>query len=110
MDVNPTPIEDSLATLEGFTPNPPLHVLSLARNQELSTAALTAAIGHSAQSLTRLNVNRLRGASPDALAELKRATELRYLDAGWCRELDDFVMKDVVMGVHEVERDQGMGL
>jgi DNA repair protein RAD7 len=96
MDVDPTPVEDSLATLEGFTPNPPLHVLSLARNQELSTAALTATIKHSAQALTWLNVNGLRGASPDALAELKKATELRYLDAGWCRELDDFVMQDIV--------------
>jgi DNA repair protein RAD7 len=97
MDVDPVPVEISPASLEGFTPNPPLHVLSLARNQELSSAALTAAIKHSAQSLTWLNVNGLRSASSEALAELKRATELRYLDAGWCRELDDFVMKDVAI-------------
>ncbi|OAX34998.1 RNI-like protein [Rhizopogon vinicolor AM-OR11-026] len=96
MDVDSAPVDISPVPLEEFTPNPPLHVLSLSRNHELSSAALTAAIMHSAQSLTWLNVNGLRGASPEALAELKRATELRYLDAGWCRELDDFVMKDVV--------------
>ena len=95
MDVDPAPEEVSMAFLEGFTPNPPLRVLSLARNHKLSTAALTAAITHSAQSLTWLNVNGLHGASSEALAGLKTATELRYLDAGWCRELDDFVMKDV---------------
>ncbi|OJA08941.1 hypothetical protein AZE42_07502 [Rhizopogon vesiculosus] len=96
MDVDSAPDDVSAVSLGEFTPNPPLHVLSLARNQELSSAALTAAIIHSAQSLTWLNVNGLRGASSEALAELKRATELRYLDVGWCRELDDFVMKDVV--------------
>ncbi|KAG0696990.1 RNI-like protein [Suillus ampliporus] len=96
MDVDSDPVEVSLASLESFTPNPSLHALSLARNQELSSAALTAAIVHSAQSLTWLSVNGLRSASSEALAELKRAKELRYLDAGWCRELDDFVMKDVV--------------
>ncbi|KAG2096348.1 RNI-like protein [Suillus discolor] len=96
MDVDADPVEVSLTSLEPFTPNPPLRVLSLARNQELSSAALAAAIVHSAQSLTWLNVNGLRSASSEALAQLKRAKELRYLDAGWCRELDDFVMKDVV--------------
>ncbi|KAG1725017.1 RNI-like protein [Suillus paluster] len=96
MDVDSDPVEVSLTSLEPFTPNPPLHALSLARNEELSSAALTAAIIQSAQSLTWLSVNGLRSASSEALAEIKRAKELRYLDAGWCRELDDFVMKDVV--------------
>ncbi|KAG2148764.1 RNI-like protein [Suillus clintonianus] len=96
MDVDSDPVDVGLASLEPFTPNPPLHVLSLARNQELSSATLTTAIVHSAHSLTWLSVNGLRSASSEALAQLKRAKELRYLDAGWCRELDDFVMKDVV--------------
>lgn len=96
MDVDSDAMEVSLSSLEPFTPNPPLRILSLARNQELSSAALAAAIVHSAQSLTWLNVNGLRSASSEALAQLERAKELRYLDAGWCRELDDFVMKDVV--------------
>jgi DNA repair protein RAD7 len=96
MDVDSDAMEVSLSSLEPFTPNPPLRILSLARNQELSSAALAAAIVHSAQSLTWLNVNGLRSASSEALVQLKRAKELRYLDAGWCRELDDFVMKDVV--------------
>ncbi|KAG2348209.1 RNI-like protein [Suillus weaverae] len=96
MDVDSDPVEVSLTSLEPFMPNPPLRVLSLARNQALSSAALTAAIVHSAQSLTWLSLNGLRSASSEALAQLKRAKELRYLDAGWCRELDDFVMKDII--------------
>ncbi|KAG1805785.1 uncharacterized protein BJ212DRAFT_1390239 [Suillus subaureus] len=96
MDVDSDPVEVRLTSLEPFTPNPPLRILSLARNQELSSAALAAAIVHSAQSLTWLSVNGLRSASSEALAQLKRVKELCYLDAGWCRELDDFVMKDVV--------------
>ncbi|KAG2363065.1 RNI-like protein [Suillus spraguei] len=95
MDVDSEP-EASLTSLEPFTPNPPLRVLSLARNQELSSATLVAAITHSAQSLTWLSVNGLRNVSSEALAQLKRAEELCYLDVGWCRQLDDFVMKDVV--------------
>ncbi|KAG2066384.1 RNI-like protein [Suillus decipiens] len=96
MDVDSEPMDVSLMSLEPFTPNPPLRVLSLARNQVLSSAALVAVITHSAQSLTWLSVNGLRSVSSEALAQLKRAKELCYLDVGWCRELDDFVMKDVV--------------
>ncbi|KAF9218763.1 RNI-like protein [Gyrodon lividus] len=79
-----------------FTPNPPLHVLSLARNHDLSDATLTAILAHSAPSLVSLNLNGLGPLSTDSLGRLKEAVELRWLDISWCREMDDFIMKDIV--------------
>lgn len=86
-----------------FTPNPPLHVLSLARNHVLSDATLTALLEHSGPTLTSLDLNGLRSLSSDALALLKCATALRRLDLSWCREVDDFVMKDIVAAMPKLE-------
>ncbi|KAH7890166.1 RNI-like protein [Phlebopus sp. FC_14] len=93
---------DTAVPAEPFTPNPPLHVLSLARNHTLSSAALDAAIAHSASSLNSLNLNGLRSMSTTSLARLKGATSLRWLDVSWCREMDDFVMKDVVQNAKDL--------
>ncbi|KIJ13187.1 hypothetical protein PAXINDRAFT_100804 [Paxillus involutus ATCC 200175] len=79
-----------------FTPNPPLHVLSLARNHHLSSAMLTAVLTHSAPYLVSLNLNGLASLSTESLGQLIDAVEMRRLDVSWCREMDDFVMKDVV--------------
>jgi len=117
-------VEDSMDTADDislskdtFTPNPPLHVLSLARNHILSDATLTALLDHSGSALTSLNLNGLRSLSPDALVSLRCATGLRRLDLSWCRELDDFVLKDVVAAMPKLEelkvwgcsRVKGMG-
>ncbi|KIK73252.1 hypothetical protein PAXRUDRAFT_607462 [Paxillus rubicundulus Ve08.2h10] len=79
-----------------FTPNPPLHVLSLARNHRLSDATLTAVLTHSASCLVSLNLNGLPSLSTESLGQLIDAVEMCQLDVSWCREMDDFIMKDVV--------------
>ncbi|KAG8219151.1 RNI-like protein, partial [Butyriboletus roseoflavus] len=81
---------------EAFTPNPPLRIVSLARNRALSSATLTALLTHSASSLVSLNLNGLGPISSESLGRLKDALDVRWLDVSWCRELDDFMMKDVV--------------
>lgn len=81
---------------ETFTPNPPLRTVSLARNHTLSSAAFTALLAHSAPSLLSLNLNGLGPISCESLERLKDVSEIRWLDMSWCRELDDFIMKDVV--------------
>lgn len=109
--------DDTSLPKDTFAPNPPLHVLSLARNHVLSDATLTALLDHSGLALTCLNLNGLRSLSSDALASLKCATGLRRLDLSWCRELDDFVLKDVVAAMPKLEelkvwgcsRVKGMG-
>lgn len=79
-----------------FTPNPPLRIVSLARNRALSSPTFTALLAHSAPSLVSLNLNGLGSISSESLGRLKDLVDVRRLDMSWCRELDDFVMKDVV--------------
>ncbi|KAI6042721.1 RNI-like protein [Pisolithus marmoratus] len=83
--------------------NPPLHSLSLARNDVLADATLTALLDQSGPSLIYLNLNGLRSLSTDALVLLKCAVALRRLDLGWCREVDDFVMKEIVSAMPKLE-------
>ncbi|KIK26740.1 hypothetical protein PISMIDRAFT_675667 [Pisolithus microcarpus 441] len=83
--------------------NSPLHVLSLARDDALSDATLTALLEHSGPSLTYLNLNGLRSLSSDALVLLKCAIGLRRLDLSWCREVDDSVMKEIVSALPKLE-------
>ena len=79
-----------------LNPNPPLRTLSLARNCSLSNATFTALLAHSAPSLVSLNLNGLGQISSESLGRLKDVSDVRWLDMSWCRELDDFMMKDVV--------------
>ncbi|KAF8437648.1 hypothetical protein L210DRAFT_3482673 [Boletus edulis BED1] len=79
-----------------FTPNPPLRTVSLARNHAFSNATFTALLEHSAPSLVSLNLNGLGQIASESLGRLKDVPEVRWLDVSWCRELDDFIMKDVV--------------
>ncbi|KAG6333302.1 hypothetical protein ID866_5789 [Astraeus odoratus] len=95
---------DTPDSRDSFIPNPPLQVLSLARNHELSDSTLTALLGHSGPVLTSLNINGLRSLTSEALASLKCASGLKYLDLSWCREVDDFVMKDIVATMPKLEQ------
>lgn len=79
-----------------FTPNSPLRIVSLARNCALSSATFTALLAHSAPSLVSLNLNGLGPISSESLGQLKDILDVRWLDMSWCRELDDFMMKDVM--------------
>ncbi|EGO21873.1 hypothetical protein SERLADRAFT_372518 [Serpula lacrymans var. lacrymans S7.9] len=85
------------------TPNPPLVAICLSRNTELSSEALTAMLSHSGRALTHLNINGWKSVSSEALAMLSQAKDLKELDVGWCREVDDFVMKDLVEGCNHLK-------
>ena len=80
---------------EAFTPNPPLRTVSLARNNDLSSAAFTALIAHSGSSLVSLNLNGLGPIPSESLKQLQNISDVHWLDMSWCRELDDYIMKDV---------------
>lgn len=80
-----------------FAPNPPLRTVSLARNPALSSATFTALLAHSASSLVSLNLNGLGAISFESLGQLKNVSDVRWLDMSWCRDLDDFMMKDVML-------------
>ena len=87
---------------ETFTPNPPLRIVSLARNRALSSATFTALLAHSAPSLVSLNLNGLGPISSEFLGQLKDVIEVRRLDMSWSRELDDFIMQDVISNVSKL--------
>lgn len=92
--------EDDCGT---FIPNPPLRIVSLARNRALSSATFTALLAHSAPSLVSLNLNGLGPISSETLGRLKDVLDVRWLDMSWCRELDDFIMKDVVTNASKLD-------
>ncbi|KAJ7451824.1 RNI-like protein [Mycena galericulata] len=72
--------------------------LDLARNPELGTAALEAVVAHSGASLQELNINGWKDAEEPALSALANSRDLRKLDVGWCRSVDDFVVKKLLEG------------
>ncbi|KZT18911.1 RNI-like protein [Neolentinus lepideus HHB14362 ss-1] len=90
--------------------NLPLTSLDMSRNAELSTAALTSILAHSGKTLQHLNINGWKAVSQKALAMLSEtAKELRTLDVGWCRELDDFVVKDILDKCEKIKDIQVWG-
>jgi len=87
--------------------NPPLTSLSMARNHELGTDALNAVMKHSGARLEVLVVNGWKDVGEEALRMVGRlGVELRRVDVGWCREMDDFVVKSW-MGMDDEQQRRG---
>jgi DNA repair protein RAD7 len=67
-------------------------------------------IGHSGCGLESLNINGWKNASEESLMEIaKRSKILRTLDVGWCREVDDFVVKGLIEGCERLKEIKGWG-
>jgi DNA repair protein RAD7 len=87
------------AASETGKPNPPLTALDLSRNFALSSAALCALLEHSGSALQRLDINGWKSTTEAALNGIPDVAKgMRWLDVGWCREVDDFVMKRLMDG------------
>ncbi|RDB19248.1 DNA repair protein rhp7 [Hypsizygus marmoreus] len=83
----------------GSWANQPLTSLDLARNAELGNEALLGILGHSGKRLEVLNINGWKDVDEKALRWVgKMAPELRRVDVGWCREVDDFLLRDWMVG------------
>ncbi|KAJ7782327.1 hypothetical protein DFH07DRAFT_319891 [Mycena maculata] len=78
--------------------NPGLVRLDLTRNPELGTEALEAVVKHSGATLQELSVNGWKDAGAAAFGGLAKSRDLRKLDVGWCRGVDDFVVKELLEG------------
>ena len=90
--------------------NPPLTTLDLSRNTTLSSSALVAILSHSGATLTHLNINEWKGTSEESLNEIvARAKDLRWLDVGWCREMNNFVMKAIMEKCEKVKEFKVFG-
>lgn len=79
--------------------SPPLDLLDASRNDALKGAALESILNHSGKKLSQLNINGWKDVDLDALNEIGRmGTELRRLDVGFCRAVDDFVVQILLEG------------
>lgn len=87
-----------LAAFFGTFEGPGLLRLDLSRNPELGTDALAAVIAHSGMALHELNINGWKDVGQEVLNQLAGCRDLRRLDVGWCREVDDWVVKRIVEG------------
>ncbi|KAF8237013.1 RNI-like protein [Tricholoma matsutake] len=86
--------------------NGPLTSLDMARNHELGTEALNAVMVHSGSKLVKLVINGWKDVGEEALRMVGRhGVELKRVDVGWCRQMDDFVVKSW-MGMDK-EHQQG---
>lgn len=85
-------------------PNPPLSHIDMSRGHELGSKALTALLKHSGESITELCINGWKTTSQEALKEIgSRCPNLRKLDVGWCREVDDWVVQEVMDKCEKIE-------
>ncbi|KAM6501016.1 RNI-like protein [Amanita muscaria] len=73
--------------------NGPLAVVDLARNRLLGSRSLLSIIRHSGTRLKSLNINGWKEVATESLQEVGNyAQELKKVDVGWCRNMDDSVL------------------
>lgn len=103
LDNLPTLTDEGVATFfRAWTPGA-LNTLSLARAHDVGANALPALIECVRSTLSALNISSWRETTADALANIASAPELRALDVGWNRAVDDFVIKAILDGCPKLE-------
>lgn len=84
---------------DDWTGNAPLLALDLSGNNYLAGMALEAILKHSAKRLEQLNINGWKDVGYDELKIIGHsAFELKKVDVGWCRAVDDFLLKEWLEG------------
>jgi DNA repair protein RAD7 len=80
--------------------NVPLVAIEMGRNHLLGSRSLISILQHSGTRLESLSMNGWKEVTVESLQELGNyGQELRKLDVGWCRNVDDFVLAGWV-GIH----------
>jgi len=79
--------------------NPALERFDMSRCHLLSSAALDALLEHSGTSLVEININSWKDTDTDTLSRIAESVpRLEKLNIGFCRGVDDFVIKSLVEG------------
>jgi DNA repair protein RAD7 len=87
--------------------NSPLLALDMSANVDLASAALQGILKHSGRYLENLNINGWKDVGHEELVLIGRTgVELKKVDVGWCRAVDDFVLNrwlhgEIIQGVVE---------
>jgi DNA repair protein RAD7 len=99
--------DEGVSKFFGAWKNPSLLYLDMSRNEALGSLSLESLVKHSGKQLEELNINGWKDVGEDALKVIGLlARELKKLDVGWCRAVDDFLLKmwfegEVVRGIHK---------
>lgn len=89
---------------QSWTDNPALEFINLSKNHLLTTDALEALLAHSGTRLSFLNINNWKDTSTAALSTIgKKAPQLVKVDLGFCRGVDNFVMKELLDSCENVQ-------
>ncbi|EIW70459.1 hypothetical protein TREMEDRAFT_68071 [Tremella mesenterica DSM 1558] len=96
--------DDGVAQFFRTSVSPGFETIDLEKGHELGDGALRALIAHSGHSIEQLNLLGWRKCPADALAELRSCKHLRELNLGWCRNVTDFTLKDILEGCNEIEQ------
>ncbi|KAJ7646796.1 RNI-like protein [Roridomyces roridus] len=86
------------ALFSSLDKNTGLVSVDLGRNPTLGTPALEALLAHSGATMQHLCINGWKDVTEEGLSLIKDARELRTLDVGWCRAVDNFVVDRWVGG------------
>ena len=106
----PEVTDAAVATFFKETSNQPIKLISLSRNPQLADGALGGILEHSGSHLETLYINSLKDASNEVLLTIgERAKVLKTLDIGFCRQVDDFVIKSVMEGCERISDVQVFG-
>ena len=99
--------DEGVSKFFGAWKNPPLKSLDISRNEVLGSLALKSLVKHSGEQLEELNINGWKDVDEPALKSIGLlGKHLKKLDVGWCRAVDDFLLKmwfegELVHGVQE---------
>jgi DNA repair protein RAD7 len=80
-----------------------LTTLSIARAPNAGARALLALLDCAGPTLSTLSINSWRETTAEALENIAKARELRVLDLGWNRAVDNFVLKAIMDGCPKLE-------
>jgi DNA repair protein RAD7 len=83
---------------------------NFAMNHDLKDEAMEAMLTHSGSTIENLSVKGWRTVSEDSLTAIgSKCPNLRQLDVGWCRQLTDFSLKEILEGCDKLERVKAWG-
>ena len=80
-----------------------LTTLSIARAPNVGAQALPALLDCAGSTLSTLSINSWRETTSEALEKIASARELRMLDVGWNRAVDNFAIKAIMDGCPKLE-------
>ncbi|ODN80538.1 hypothetical protein L202_02748 [Cryptococcus amylolentus CBS 6039] len=83
---------------------PGLEVIDLEKGHECEDLALRELIAHSGESVQWLSILGWRQLSIESLQSLTQCKHAKYIDVGWCRQVNNFLIKDLLDGCPALEQ------